>query len=89
MDVKEQESGEVGPDSGAAEESGGDEDDERAEDSEGRESDWSFRGPWLEEEEAMSDDKSPRMSSGGVGPTALEGGICDYSIDLGCCVSQT
>jgi hypothetical protein len=53
VDVNGQESGEVGPDSGAAEESGGDEDDERAEDSEGRESDWGFRGPWLEEEEAM------------------------------------
>lgn len=57
MDVKGQESGAVGPDSGAAEGSGGGEDDERAEDSEGRESDWSFRGPLLEDEEAMSDDK--------------------------------
>lgn len=58
VDVKGQESGEVGSDSGVAEESGGDEDDERAEHSEGRVSDWGFRGPWFEEEEAMSDDKA-------------------------------
>jgi hypothetical protein len=57
VEVKGQESRGVGLDSGAAEESGGEDDDERAGDSEERESDWSFREPWLEDEEAMSDGK--------------------------------